>query len=303
MAVLTEQEVANPGAAIERLQYLKDQNEVLAAQIKKDGENLYADAKKKCAKELEEIKRREDAIAPQEAQLREREGKIGGREASVGAKEMLVKQREETLKERSDQVNARDLRLRDGEIALAESVTKNNIKNQQETSNLKGERLIFEQQQANAQEAHRVESENLREREAKVSVSEAEGKAKKDEIAASAAEIEQIKKRITGELGEKSLALETREAAVSTRSDSVSAREQAVEARAIGLTSLETSLNKQKADQDQLQRGLEKSKLDIEVKDGKVSKRENLVNALIEAAELKSPGFRESLSKIEGPDA
>lgn len=294
--ILTEEEKNNPVAALEKLRAEKEKLLDLEAQIKRDGENLYAQAKERCKEELAEIARREVAIAPREEKLKIREGEVSSREMNVGARETVVSQREAVVRERSAQVDARDRAVSAEKVALAEDMARHRAKVIADEARLKGERMIFEQRQATADATRRAETESALNREAKIQKDEAEVAEKKAKAGAIVAELESIKEKLATELGRRALDLEARERAVQEDSAKANAAKKAAEEKLEEARRIQGGFDRQRAEQDQTARGLEKAKIDVEIAQAKVAKREVLVNSLIEKHNLA-----EEMEKLEEP--
>lgn len=294
--ILTEEEKNNPVAALEKLRAEKEKLLDLEAQIKRDGENLYAQAKERCKEELAEIARREVAIAPREEKLKIREGEVSSREMNVGARETVVSQREAVVRERSAQVDARDRAVSAEKVALAEDMARHRAKVIADEARLKGERMIFEQRQATADATRRAETESALNREAKIQKDEAEVAEKKAKAGAIVAELESIKEKLATELGRRELDLEARERAVQEDSAKANAAKKAAEEKLEEARRIQGGFDRQRAEQDQTARGLEKAKIDVEIAQAKVAKREVLVNSLIEKHNLA-----EEMEKLEEP--
>lgn len=293
---LTPEEIENPQGTLERLRREKEQILELQAQVQRDGENLYVQAKEKCKKDLAEIGRRESILQPQEDALRVQKGEVSSLLANITARETLAAQRDKTITARSQAVDERDRSLSAERVLLTQDMTAHKSKVLAEEAKLKGDRMIFEQHKAAVETKMVEEGIALDTRAQNISRDEAGIAERRAKVEETAREIEAIRDKLSVELGTKAVELEQREGAVSVNSEAAAKQMAAAQEKEKQNEAERIRLDTQKEEQEATVRGLERAKLDLEVAQAKFRKREVLVNALIE-----KHGLSEELSRLEDP--
>ena len=260
----------------------------LQAQLQRDGQHLYEDAKAKVAKDRAALDQREAALAPQLTAVKEREAKVSILEADLRQREEAVKKQGAAHALDAKLYAQRNDALTGHETAMKEKIAQHQRLREAELALLSEKRALLDRD-FSVREQHLVATqESLAERETalqKQSVAIQEQQEKANHLLKTADQRD--RETVTRETQQRETSQE-RERVLNTTQSQLTKREADVKALVKTLRVQEEELAAKSAAFDARLLGQQKAKADIEIKAAQVEKLARIVKTLIKQKSLQS---------------
>ena len=276
-----------------RLERREVQAKALEEQLEKMGEQLYEETKRKCQKQLDEIARREAVLEPREVAVTEAEGSVQARGASADRRERSCSQVE--AGQHRESVRLAEL----GESTKADSKSLKEAQAQQQRL-YKAEMEMVEQKrvllrQEFDQREERLHTDTVRSNSQAAILRRREDalEGKEQEVGSRLTEAEAVQDDAKGKIAQRTAQLDQREKTLEESDKDVTRREKAVATEVKAIGAVAQTNNSIREDLEQLRRGLEKSKLDIGIKEGRVKHIQVVLKAVVQ-----HDGLRAQLEKL-----
>lgn len=259
----------------------------LEEQIKKDGENLYKQALERVQSDLNKLAAREAELAPKEALLKDWESRVSTLAADTSAKELDLSRREALLSEdwknlmqREETFGKNERRYSDEKSAHEQRVAADLASIEQ-----RHQQLSLRDNELTQQQADTLAS--LRERESEVSRLKQQVDQNLSAAIQDRADAALVLKKANADIAERYALLKRKEDEYQALLGELSRREQLVIQRTLDNKKRSEALDKQGKLLSENATGLDKSKLDIEVKELDLQRRESLLKTKMRKFELE----------------
>lgn len=279
--------------SLDQIAFERKRLEELQAQIQREAEAMLVQCAEKHRVVLSEIERRENILAPKEANLKQVHAEASSRIESVSQREATVAGRESAIEQRILSLNVRESSLGTGESVLKEAELAHQQKVINELAHFKVQTESFEAEKAKHQDSVLLDRASLQDRESKLLDSEKEIQSRLDAANSALADWKALSQKNQEETAKKVAELQELEKTLSGRMEVVSVRESSAEKREHAIQVTEAGFSEHEQKLAATANGLEKCRIDLDIKQARLKKLELQISALIERN-----GLRDDLKKL-----